>query len=62
MTDVERLYVTRRVELIGSFRRTERGPGETPAPTRTRIWRGMAEMPDLLSDLAFESIYGEADQ
>src|SRR5580692_9471828 len=36
VTDVERLYVTRRVELIGSFRQTERGPGETPAPTRPR--------------------------
>jgi hypothetical protein len=31
VTDVERLYVTRQAELIGSFRLTDRGPGETSA-------------------------------
>jgi hypothetical protein len=54
VTDVERLYVTRQDEHIGSFRLTDRGTGETPAPYRRRPDRRVADTPEDLSDLPSE--------
>jgi hypothetical protein len=52
VTDVERLYVTRLDELIGSLRLTDRGHCETAAP---RSDRRVAKTPVHVSDLLFES-------
>lgn len=50
MTDVERLYVTRQGELIGSFRPTGRGPGGARTVS-TSVRQAGAGTPEQLRDL-----------